>query len=382
MNYHDHQPITLAEWKARHHRTMEAKAQEVERELNRLDGGTVICVETGQAFDSPACAARWACESRSKRRRRRWEYAGKIRRAMRTGRVAYGYHWKRPGQDFVPWTQGRPVVRLADGKVFPNAAVAARTVGVAKNAIVQAAANGRRCCGERWAYAGKVYCGLCRSETPQCTADCPSRQPPEPPARHVDRDTGGPVVCVETGQRFDSPKQAALWAKGSRPYDAYVIRRAINSGGLGHGYHWVRPGRRLERATTARPVWCVETGQIFASCRAAAEAVGRNEAVIRDAVEDGKRCAGYRWAYVGQRPKEIPEKSRYQRVEMDGVVYTDYFAIARVLGISPRAASMACYRGRHYGHKLRWLPPDTAVPVQPLKLAETGEVRTYPAVSA
>lgn len=55
-------------------------------------------------------------------------------------------------------------------------------------------------------------------------------------------------------------------------------------------------GTRNERI--AKKVRCVETGEEFNSCSAAARAVNHTTASLSNALKKGHRCANYHWEYV------------------------------------------------------------------------------------
>ena len=170
-----------------------------------------------------------------------------------------------------------------------------------------------------------------------------------------------PVVCYETGQVFPSVKKAAEFAGVSGPS---AIRWAMGENKNGQrrslgGYHWYyadepmpeapaveqnpgqlkqekpeikqqkpkkkaaaqkrsktispkqekksgKPGRR------PKPVVCAETGQVFASTKEAAAAVGiRSPKSIATAAHSGSESGGFHWYFAGENgPKEKQRKPR------------------------------------------------------------------------
>lgn len=52
---------------------------------------------------------------------------------------------------------------------------------------------------------------------------------------------------------------------------------------------------QLAKAACSLPVRCVETGEIFASGRLAAESLGRNVLAVNVACRTGGKCGGYHW---------------------------------------------------------------------------------------
>lgn len=66
-------------------------------------------------------------------------------------------------------------------------------------------------------------------------------------------------------------------------------------------------------ANNARPIRCIETGQVYPSATAAAEALGVHRTSLYNcALGKSDICAGYHWEYVGERkPKrQKPENLR------------------------------------------------------------------------
>eukprot|EP00808_Paulinella_micropora_P011776 g74039.t1 len=58
----------------------------------------------------------------------------------------------------------------------------------------------------------------------------------------------------------------------------------------------------------ARPVVCVQTGEVFPSITKAAYAVQRHPAAIFQAIQHPCKCAGYNWKYETENPN-TPEYS-------------------------------------------------------------------------
>ena len=54
-------------------------------------------------------------------------------------------------------------------------------------------------------------------------------------------------------------------------------------------------------ANNARPIRCIETGQVYPSVTSAAEAMGVHRASLYNcALGKSDICAGYHWEYVGE----------------------------------------------------------------------------------
>ena len=118
-----------------------------------------------------------------------------------------------------------------------------------------------------------------------------------------------PVVCLETGEEYESVKAAAeALGRGESS-----IRASISRGVGGAGYHWAyrtdpkleckltryRGGEcNLRRGPCARPVICLETGEEFGSAKAAGEAMGLSHASIYRSIYSGGSGGGRHWAFA------------------------------------------------------------------------------------
>lgn len=109
------------------------------------------------------------------------------------------------------------------------------------------------------------------------------------------------VVCIETGQVFESIAAAAKWANiAGCTVSSVVNGRTVGAG----GYHWRFADADIKNdeidltplKAGKRPVRCVETGTIFLSTRAAAKFIGRNCNTVIAALNQPTRTAGgYHW---------------------------------------------------------------------------------------
>lgn len=108
-----------------------------------------------------------------------------------------------------------------------------------------------------------------------------------------------PVICVETGKKYDSITDAAIDIGQKTPSNIIV---ALKSGGRAGGYHWrfadvekPVPPFKKERW---RAVMCCETGEIFRSACAAARSMGFSASAVWCALKRGGTSGGYHWKYV------------------------------------------------------------------------------------
>lgn len=305
----------------------------------------VECIETGVVYENTAAAAK-AVGAKNQ---------SSIASAVRTGRTAAGYHWrhqaskkKRKSVQNEPEVRTsrkrgpRPIVCLETGQVYPSVKAAAEAMGVSYGSgnLSQAAIHGGMFKGYHWYYA-----------------DQPKPQPGDLRGNKA-------VTCLETGETFESATAAAQWAnttvdavyasvrlhsaaggyqfrlKGSenkgiskKPPRAVVcwetgevfanagaaaaavgiknaasINVAIRKGSMSGGFHWYwqsdpKPNAeqlKMPAEKLDRPVVCYETGEVFPSASAAAEAVGaRNKYSIRHAIKQGSRTGGFHWHWQG-----------------------------------------------------------------------------------
>ena len=116
---------------------------------------------------------------------------------------------------------------------------------------------------------------------------------------------GVPVICWETGERFQSYKQAA---------DAHGIKRYANipttcdcfpNRTLG-GYHWYRASDDISQKeiplikASKLPVRCIETGEVFNSCNDASKALNYSHPLRIVQICDGMdaRAARHTWEWA------------------------------------------------------------------------------------
>ena len=174
----------------------------------------VICIETGEIFESIAAAAKWA------------NVAGCTVSCAVNGRSegAGGYHW-RFADDETPSTElelkpiksgKRPVRCVETGTKFPTVHSAAVSIGVDDKTVIVALNHPTRTAGNyHW-----------------CDVDSKMDEN----AMTSPKDRLHAVKCVETGQIFESVTAAAKWVGSSRSR----IRQALNqSSHTAKGYHWV-----------------------------------------------------------------------------------------------------------------------------------------------
>ena len=139
--------------------------------------------------------------------------------------------------------------------------------------------------------------------------------------QYPDRITDGtprPVVCVETGKVYGSMKEAAD-DTGVNPGNlSRAVRGLLPTAG---GFHWVayieeRP-EPINRKHT-QPVICVETGEIYNSLKEAGEKTGINYTNISSVLRGKHKTAGgFHWErYEPPAPSERPQRDTIGRMRL------------------------------------------------------------------
>ena len=167
-----------------------------------------------------------------------------------------------------------PVIRLDTLKSYPSISAAERDVGYNLTYAIRGSKKDGR--GVAWCYLIDYEMG---------------RIP------HIEnRNWLGPVVCLETGQRFETQKIAEKelgFSKGS-------ISRCLNKDKITGGYHWVTEDNYTEeKAAAARvaecyKVICLETGTRYETYAQAARDLNISESGIHSALKrESHYTAGY-----------------------------------------------------------------------------------------
>lgn len=221
---------------------------------------SVICVETGELYQSMTDAAK-ALGITS---------VSNISRSIRDGGSVGGYHFKYADKSrnpvVLPTVTGRtgrdkPVVCRETGAVYVSMAEAARASGVPYSRMKNAVSSGNQINGLHFEFKNKK------------DRDSIGIRRPTTIAR---------IACLETGEVFDSVKEAKRKLfDGTRTGDE--ISRAVRTGFAVKGLHFYLADEPkpdpwffgMER------VRCVETGKVYESPSAAAIDTGDTEAFVR-----------------------------------------------------------------------------------------------------
>ena len=162
----------------------------------------VICIETGAVFESLADAAKWAGITDS--------YMCKLCKGEKA--TGGGYHWRYEDEEynFVEKNYVQPkkqIICLETQKIFESAKDAAESLGVSETSIRNA------CRGESHTSGGYHWAYIDKTPTPKSKK----------------------VVCMETGQIFESAAEAERWLGVSEGSIGKVCRGVYKTA---KGYHW------------------------------------------------------------------------------------------------------------------------------------------------
>ena len=168
---------------------------------NKKSKCPVICIETGEIFESISAASKWAKIDRVN-----------IRRALlHSTSTAGGYHWCYANGNNPPVRNQRPIKCVETGEIFESITSAAKSIGVSNGAIKNVLFGQNHTAGGYHWEDAKVY------------------------VKPITQKNSHPVKCVETGEIFESIAAAAKWLKLSRENIKCSIRKNTRAG----GYHWV-----------------------------------------------------------------------------------------------------------------------------------------------
>ena len=235
----------------------------------RTNKRVVVCIETGQTFKSLADAAKWAGVTDS--------YMCKLCKGEKA--TGGGYHWRYEDEEynFVEKNYVQPkkqIICLETQKIFESAKDAAESLGVSETSIRNACrGKSHTSGGYHWAYIDKT---------------------PTPKSKKV--------VCMETGQIFESAAEAERWLGVSEGSIGKVCRGVYKTA---KGYHWKFADddnkNEIEKPIKPRQkrVVCVETNEIFEKMKDAAKWAGIGKSALRRACNDEEYApGGYHWKFA------------------------------------------------------------------------------------
>lgn len=184
----------------------------------------------------------------------------------------------------------RPVTCLESGATYDSAYRAAKELGFADSRnIFRSIQRGTCTQGLHFYYADEPK--------PAPEFFIPPNRPPRP------------VVCLDTGEMFESAFQAGR-AFGIA---AGGVRTSASTGVERNGHHFYygdepkqAPEFFKERHSKIRPIVCLETGETFMGNSGAARPLHVSPAAISQAVRSGTLAGGFHF-YYGDEPKPAPE---------------------------------------------------------------------------
>ena len=243
---------------------------------NKSHSKAVVCVETGKVYDNMKIAAADIGIDPS-------AISGVIRGINIT---AGGYHWRYADEDANTGSRKRnvAVICLDTGETFPTLDAAAKRFGINPSTV------------------GKIVRGKCKSSLHFQRVEEPSHNE----IRGEDKRKNNlpdSVICVETGECFESIRQAAKALGIVNTSISSVLRGKLITAG---GFHWQyadgRPIKLREKKTpktAAKSIICIETEKIFPSVTTAAEEMRVVTSSISNALKDrSKTSGGYHWRYA------------------------------------------------------------------------------------
>lgn len=209
--------------------------------------------------------------------------------------TAAGFHWKfadgrpaniRPEETRKP--KKKPVRCIETGVIYESIAQAAKTFDLCSTTIGHAA-NGEyeKAGGYHWEFVDK--------------------QSHKPYKKNPQQKRGKAVRCIETQEVFKTMSKAAECVGISVASISRALNGKVKMAGV---YHWefvkenidLTPVKKSPK-TTAKPVRCVETGEVFRSMREAADHFGIHSSGIGHALHRRKKTAGgYHWEFATSMP--------------------------------------------------------------------------------
>ena len=251
---------------------------------NKSRSKAVVCVETGKVYPNMKIAAADIGISPSM-----------ISCVIRGVNItAGGYHWRYADEEANKGSRKRNISVICEdtGEIFPTLEAAAKKFGICASTV------------------GRIASGKYRSSLHFKRVE----EPVYNEIRGEDKRSNhlpDAVICVETGERFESIRKAAKAMGVLNTSISGVLKGKMITAG---GYHWKyadeRPNNiRAENTRKAtKSVVCLETGQIFPSLKIAAETLNINSSSLCGVLK-GRRSSigGLHFKYFEE--VDCPEKS-------------------------------------------------------------------------
>lgn len=202
--------------------------------------------------------------------------------------ICYGGEGGIPGENISEETKrkigeanGKKVICVETGEVFASSVAASKTLGKSDGAVSMSIRNNQRCGGFHFKYL--------------------ENYDPEEEIKDKPHYLSKPVVCVETGEVFES----AASASRALGFQTNQVANNIFQGCTCRGFHFryledYDPEEVFEKKPPAgsKSVVCVETGEIFESSSAASRSLGLANSAVSNSIRKKTKCGGYHWAYI------------------------------------------------------------------------------------
>ena len=245
---------------------------------NKSRSRPVICVETGIEYENAKIAAQ-AVGLKS---------STIINNVIRGESItAGGFHWKCADENVEITSRNRKVFCVETGETFSSVQETAEHFNLTPS-VVSKVLHGRSItAGLHFKFADETRAVKIISEDER--------------RNHLPI----PVICVETGEEFESVRKAAKkFGIISSSISSVLSGKAITAGGLHFKFADESLNKNIRtdesrKISSSKSVMCIETNEIFPSVKAAAEHFGlKNSNICRMLKGGAKKVGGFRFKYV------------------------------------------------------------------------------------
>ena len=245
---------------------------------NKSRSRPVICVETGVEYENAEIAAQ-AVGLKS---------SSGINSVLRGEFItAGGFHWKCADENAVITSRNRKVLCVETGEIFSSVQSAAEHFDLTPSVVSKVLHGKSITAGLHFKFA---------DETREVKIITEAERKNHLPI---------PVVCVETGEEFESVRKAAKkFGILSATISSVLSGKAITAGGLHFKFADECLNKNIRsdesrKISSSKAILCIETNEIFQSVKAAAEHFGLNHSNICRMLKGGaKKVGGFRFKYV------------------------------------------------------------------------------------
>ena len=240
---------------------------------NKSRSRPVICVETGIEYENAKTAAQ-AVGLKS---------SSAISSVLRGVNVtAKGYHWEYADDKNGVERRNKSVICVETNEIFPTIQAAADHTGESPTVISRVLKGKVISAGYHWRYADE--------DNQNFVVDREKRRD----KRFGSNSHYIPIICIETGEAFESIKIAAEHFGISKQSISAMLNGRSNTAG-GFRFKYVDG---LSHKKVSKKVQCLETGEIFENSRVAAEHIGLSYRTMENHLRGYKKsCGGLHWKY-------------------------------------------------------------------------------------